>query len=235
LPPKPVPKAARRKSLLDIKVDKKAVLAAATENLKNLNQRVDRDERERESEEFGDHDFIRDSIQSFSKPFSRVSEAEDESEDKEESGRDSPPAIEYSLPPRRASIRMSSVPPPAPGGGRRQSLSQATPLSAAELKRGARHSSIQPFGEHATDEEHALYAAASARAAQESVEAMTSLYHDDEYPPPPDEWQGYGNGEGYAEGVSQHQQDYGEGDYGADENGYYNSSYGQGDEQYDQE
>lgn len=222
LPPKPAPKA-RRKSLLDIKADKKAVLAAATENLKNLNQRVDRDG-ERESEEFGD----RDSIQSFSKPFANIPEAE-------EDGRDSPPAIEYSLPPRRASIRMTSAPPPLDsnrGAGRRQSLSQSTPLSAAELKRGARLSTIQPFADTATDEEHALYAEASARAAQETVDAMNSLYHDpthdtggdpnQDYPPPS------GEGEGYP-GEYQQQQDYGGvgGEYGAYGNEYDGSGYGQ--------
>lgn len=202
------------------------MLAAATENLKNLNQLVDRDG-ERESEDFGD----RDSIMSFSRPFSKVPEVEDET------GRDSPPAIEYSLPPRRASIRMASAPPPGDSNGskmgapgRRQSLSQSTPLSAAELRRGTRLSTVQPFS---TDEEHAQYTAASARAAQETVEAMTSLYHDpmhdmegeysQDYPPAPEEGQGYSE-EYYQQG------DGAVGEYGAYGNEY-GTSYGQDYEQ----
>lgn len=209
LPPKPAPKA-RRKSLLDIKADKKAVIAAATENLKSLNQRVDM-EGERESEEFKESDLLRESIQSFSRPFSK------KPDDDHESGRDSPPAIEYSLPPRRASIRIPSSHPPEGINQRlssvdkRPSLSQETPLTASELKRGTRNSTITPF--MTADDDHAMYAATSANAAQETIEAMSSLLdhsnrqqeevwqeelqHSQEYQYQDGDYQNYGNNEYY--------------------------------------
>lgn len=155
LPPKPAAKS-RRKSLLDIKADKKAVIAAATENLKNLNQKVDIDA-ERESEEFGDTDLIRDSIQTFSKPFSKTNTILENDENENNDDDDDNVPVHIYVPPRRASIRLSD--PPINNNNsaeeawkrrsseiRRQSISQgATPLTALELKRGTRLSNFQPF------------------------------------------------------------------------------------------
>lgn len=206
-----------------MKADKKAVIAAATENLKSLNTLVE----ERESEDLKEADLVRDSIQSFSKPFSthRIDEED------HESGRDSPPAIEYTLPPRRASIRIPSHPPDGIPQRRssvaKASLSQTTPLTASELKRGSRNSTIVPFNS-AADDEHAMYATTSAHAAQETVEAMSSLLGDSYQPQEvtsPEE--GYSQEYQYQE---DHYQNYGNGNDYHDPNYYdqYNQYYDQG-------
>jgi hypothetical protein len=187
------------------------MLAAASENLKNFNQRVDAEGGERLSEDLSEPDLTRDSIQSFSRPFSFSKPpaiTEDPNGEEEETGRDSPPAIEYTLP-RRASIRFPSYPPSdsqAPtrsSATRRQSLSQSTPLTAGELKRGMRNSTHQQLPDG--DEEHALYAAAAARASQESVDAMASFYDPMPEEPLPDSEAAAGYGHeygGYYEGES---------------------------------
>lgn len=154
LPPKPAAKS-RRKSLLDIKSDKKALLAAATENVKLFNQKLDLDEDERVSEDFGESESIRDRIHSVSKPFSKVDVIHENEENEDDD--DGIPAQLYVPPPRRMSIRMMEQPSQPSENSedawkrrssviRRQSISHgATPLSAAELKRGARLSNFQPF------------------------------------------------------------------------------------------
>jgi hypothetical protein len=205
--------------LLDIKGgDRKALLAAASENLKSFNQRVDADG-ERDSQDFSEPDLTRDSIQSFSRPFSfsKPEAIAEDANEEEETGRDSPPAIEYTLP-RRASIRFPSYPPtesdvPSRNSAvRRQSLSQSTPLTAAELKRGARNSTHLLLADNEGDAEHALYAAAAARAAQESVDAMSSFYHEppmSEEAPAPDGEAAYEYESGYGGESAGYGQDYG--------------------------
>lgn len=234
--PQKQPSKTRRKSLLDIKADKQAVIAAATENLRNLDKMVDIDT-ERDSDVV-ENDLIRESIHTFSKPQNKQGTIHKEDDRSKDNHPPSSSILESMNTTRRASVR---IPPPQEeriSSTKRQSISlqkrQSISLQpSSEFKQGRRLS----VGHNFEKDEIAASTAAKSTHYPDSSDYPPDSHPPHEYDPNSYDYnqnngndQGSGSQEDYYEWDQQNYQNQ-QGDYSSGyNNGQGESHYNQGEE-----